>query len=150
MSIESSTRNECSSSSVNNWDLDEVVEHVGGWYLKSQSIRCWRLVQASFLVRFPCAILSIWSSHMSQGFNKIYNRSLGKALSGILKKHLLIFEDLGGDYNIELASIERSLNAVEYIKMSKGLVAEKIFTSMAENGKQADFVLCIGDDRSDV
>ncbi|KAF5756408.1 putative alpha,alpha-trehalose-phosphate synthase (UDP-forming), Trehalose-phosphatase [Helianthus annuus] len=32
---------------------------------------------------------------------------------------------------------------------SKGLVAEKIFTSMAESGKQADFVLCIGDDRSD-
>ncbi|XP_023736189.1 probable alpha,alpha-trehalose-phosphate synthase [UDP-forming] 7 [Lactuca sativa] len=32
---------------------------------------------------------------------------------------------------------------------SKGLVAEKIFTSMAENGKQADFVLCVGDDRSD-
>ncbi|KAI3515647.1 hypothetical protein L1887_14548 [Cichorium endivia] len=32
---------------------------------------------------------------------------------------------------------------------SKGMVAEKIFTSMAENGKQADFVLCIGDDRSD-
>ncbi|GJQ90447.1 protein phosphatase 2C 57 [Tanacetum coccineum] len=32
---------------------------------------------------------------------------------------------------------------------SKGLVAEKIFASMAENGKQADFVLCIGDDRSD-
>ncbi|KAK1412353.1 hypothetical protein QVD17_33536 [Tagetes erecta] len=32
---------------------------------------------------------------------------------------------------------------------SKGLVAEKIFTSMAEKGKQADFVLCIGDDRSD-
>ena len=33
--------------------------------------------------------------------------------------------------------------------MSKGLVAEKIFTSMAESGRQADFVLCIGDDRSD-
>ncbi|KAI3818838.1 hypothetical protein L1987_12659 [Smallanthus sonchifolius] len=32
---------------------------------------------------------------------------------------------------------------------SKGLVAEKIFTSMTEKGKQADFVLCIGDDRSD-
>jgi trehalose 6-phosphate synthase/phosphatase len=28
-------------------------------------------------------------------------------------------------------------------------VAEKIFTSMAESGRQADFVLCIGDDRSD-
>ncbi|KAL5707397.1 hypothetical protein ACHQM5_018301 [Ranunculus cassubicifolius] len=33
--------------------------------------------------------------------------------------------------------------------VSKGLIAEKIFTSMAEGGKRADFVLCIGDDRSD-
>ncbi|XP_010242151.1 PREDICTED: probable alpha,alpha-trehalose-phosphate synthase [UDP-forming] 7 [Nelumbo nucifera] len=33
--------------------------------------------------------------------------------------------------------------------VSKGLVAEKIFTSMSENGKQAEFVMCIGDDRSD-
>ncbi|XP_048127014.1 probable alpha,alpha-trehalose-phosphate synthase [UDP-forming] 7 [Rhodamnia argentea] len=32
---------------------------------------------------------------------------------------------------------------------TKGAVAEKVFTAMAENGKQADFVLCIGDDRSD-
>lgn len=34
-------------------------------------------------------------------------------------------------------------------EVSKGLVAEKIFSSMAEKGKQADFVLCVGDDRSD-
>ncbi|CAK9321126.1 unnamed protein product [Citrullus colocynthis] len=33
--------------------------------------------------------------------------------------------------------------------VSKGLVAEKIFTSMADAGRRADFVLCIGDDRSD-
>ncbi|RWW59137.1 hypothetical protein BHE74_00033991 [Ensete ventricosum] len=33
--------------------------------------------------------------------------------------------------------------------VSKGLVAEKILSAMAENGRQADFVLCIGDDRSD-
>lgn len=33
--------------------------------------------------------------------------------------------------------------------VSKGLVAEKIFSRMAESGKQADFVLCVGDDRSD-
>ena len=33
--------------------------------------------------------------------------------------------------------------------MSKGLVAEKIFASMAKSGRQADFVLCMGDDRSD-
>ncbi|KAJ4981834.1 hypothetical protein NE237_032671 [Protea cynaroides] len=33
--------------------------------------------------------------------------------------------------------------------VTKGLVAEKIFTAMSEKGRQADFVLCIGDDRSD-
>ncbi|XP_077251103.1 putative alpha,alpha-trehalose-phosphate synthase [UDP-forming] 7 [Tasmannia lanceolata] len=33
--------------------------------------------------------------------------------------------------------------------VTKGLVAEKILSSMTQNGKQADFVLCIGDDRSD-
>ncbi|GMG98517.1 hypothetical protein Nepgr_000357 [Nepenthes gracilis] len=33
--------------------------------------------------------------------------------------------------------------------VSKGLAAEKVFVSMADNGKKADFVLCIGDDRSD-
>lgn len=33
--------------------------------------------------------------------------------------------------------------------VSKGLVAEKIFATMAEGGRHADFVLCIGDDRSD-
>ncbi|KAJ0244944.1 hypothetical protein HA466_0184570 [Hirschfeldia incana] len=33
--------------------------------------------------------------------------------------------------------------------VSKGSVAEKIFSSMDEEGKPVDFVLCIGDDRSD-
>ncbi|KAM3222225.1 putative alpha,alpha-trehalose-phosphate synthase [Capsicum annuum] len=33
--------------------------------------------------------------------------------------------------------------------VTKGLVAEKVFTSLVEKGKRADFVLCIGDDRSD-
>ncbi|XP_060188365.1 probable alpha,alpha-trehalose-phosphate synthase [UDP-forming] 7 [Lycium barbarum] len=33
--------------------------------------------------------------------------------------------------------------------VTKGLVAEKVFKSLAAKGKQADFVLCIGDDRSD-
>ncbi|KAG6473023.1 probable alpha,alpha-trehalose-phosphate synthase [UDP-forming] 7 [Zingiber officinale] len=33
--------------------------------------------------------------------------------------------------------------------VSKGSVAEKILSSMVKGGRQADFVLCIGDDRSD-
>ncbi|CAA7410223.1 unnamed protein product [Spirodela intermedia] len=33
--------------------------------------------------------------------------------------------------------------------VSKGLVAHKILSSMREKGRRADFVMCIGDDRSD-
>lgn len=33
--------------------------------------------------------------------------------------------------------------------VSKGVAAEKILSSMVESGKKADFVLCIGDDKSD-
>ncbi|XP_020272721.1 probable alpha,alpha-trehalose-phosphate synthase [UDP-forming] 7 [Asparagus officinalis] len=33
--------------------------------------------------------------------------------------------------------------------VSKGIVAEKILSSLVDSGRQADFVLCIGDDRSD-
>ncbi|OWM72986.1 probable alpha,alpha-trehalose-phosphate synthase [UDP-forming] 7 [Punica granatum] len=33
--------------------------------------------------------------------------------------------------------------------VSKGVIAERIFATMAHNGRPADFVLCIGDDRSD-
>lgn len=33
--------------------------------------------------------------------------------------------------------------------VSKGVVAEKILSSLMEKGRQPDFVLCIGDDRSD-
>lgn len=33
--------------------------------------------------------------------------------------------------------------------VTKGLIAEKVLTSMKEKGQLADFVLCIGDDRSD-
>ncbi|KAF6173349.1 hypothetical protein GIB67_027044 [Kingdonia uniflora] len=33
--------------------------------------------------------------------------------------------------------------------VSKGIVADKVFTSMANDERKADFVLCIGDDRSD-
>lgn len=33
--------------------------------------------------------------------------------------------------------------------VSKGLVAEKILSRMVNDGKAPDFVMCIGDDRSD-
>lgn len=33
--------------------------------------------------------------------------------------------------------------------MTKGLVAEKVLSMMVNDGKAPDFVMCIGDDRSD-
>ena len=33
--------------------------------------------------------------------------------------------------------------------VSKGLVAQQLLSTMVERGKPPDFVLCIGDDRSD-
>lgn len=51
----------------------------------------------------------------------------------------------------EPVAVKRGQSIVEVKPqgVSKGLVAEKIFAAMEEGGKQADFVLCIGDDRSD-
>lgn len=40
------------------------------------------------------------------------------------------------------------MSLFEFQGISKGLVADRIFTSMARRGNPADFVLCIGDDRS--
>ncbi|KAG6404933.1 hypothetical protein SASPL_132510 [Salvia splendens] len=48
-----------------------------------------------------------------------------------------------------LANEPVAVKSGQLIGVSKGVVAEKIFTSMTEKGEQADFVLCIGDDRSD-
>ncbi|GMH05526.1 hypothetical protein Nepgr_007366 [Nepenthes gracilis] len=54
-----------------------------------------------------------------------------------------------------LANEPVAVNTGQYIVevkpkgVSKGVVAEKIFTKMVRSGKKADFVLCIGDDRSD-
>ncbi|XP_068642840.1 probable alpha,alpha-trehalose-phosphate synthase [UDP-forming] 7 [Aristolochia californica] len=51
----------------------------------------------------------------------------------------------------EPVAVKRGQHIVEVKPqaVSKGLVAEKILASMTEKGRQADFVLCIGDDRSD-
>ncbi|KAL8140406.1 hypothetical protein V2J09_006427 [Rumex salicifolius] len=51
----------------------------------------------------------------------------------------------------EPVAVKRGQSIVEVKPqgVSKGLVAEKVFGSLDEKGKPADFVLCIGDDRSD-
>ncbi|KAL6969478.1 putative alpha,alpha-trehalose-phosphate synthase [UDP-forming] 9 [Sarracenia purpurea var. burkii] len=51
----------------------------------------------------------------------------------------------------EPAVVNRGQNIVEVKPqgVSKGLVAEKVISTMVNSGKSPDFVMCIGDDRSD-
>ncbi|PHT43544.1 Alpha,alpha-trehalose-phosphate synthase [UDP-forming] 6 [Capsicum baccatum] len=51
---------------------------------------------------------------------------------------------------ISLGFLDTTIVLISTLRgVTKGLVAEKVFTSLVEKGKRADFVLCIGDDRSD-
>ncbi|KAL7607989.1 embryogenesis-associated protein EMB8 [Lactuca sativa] len=102
-------------------DLDEVVGHITTRYPKANLYGTGWSMGANILVqylgkesgarRFSGAVsmcnpfnLVMSDEDICQGFSRIYNRSLGKALGGILKKHLPLFEDIGGDYNIPLAA----------------------------------------------
>ncbi|KAD3641407.1 hypothetical protein E3N88_30631 [Mikania micrantha] len=102
-------------------DLDAVVNHVVARYPKANLYGVGWSMGANLLVqylgkeaggrRFSGAVsmcnpfdLVMSDEDLCKGFNRIYNRSLAKALSGILKKHLMLFEDIGGDYNIPLAA----------------------------------------------
>ncbi|KAL4570597.1 hypothetical protein LXL04_026255 [Taraxacum kok-saghyz] len=102
-------------------DLDEVVGHVTTRYPKANLYGTGWSMGANILVqylgkepgakRFSGAVsmcnpfnLVMSDEDICKGFSKIYNQSLGKALGGILKKHLPLFEDIGGEYNIQLAA----------------------------------------------
>ncbi|XP_071701814.1 embryogenesis-associated protein EMB8-like [Rutidosis leptorrhynchoides] len=102
-------------------DLDEVVNHVVTRYPKANLYGAGWSMGANLLVQYlgkedgarhfsggvsMCNPFNLVMSDedLSSGFNKIYSRSLAKALSGILKKHLMLFEDIGGEYNIPLAA----------------------------------------------
>nr|GEV39465.1 probable alpha,alpha-trehalose-phosphate synthase [UDP-forming] 7 [Tanacetum cinerariifolium] len=106
--------------------------------------------------------------HMAEPVMKLYTESTdGSSIE--TKESALVWQYRDADPGFGFAQAKEMLDHLESVlanepvavksgqyivevkpqEASKGLVAEKIFTSMAENGKQADFVLCIGDDRSD-
>ncbi|XP_076881400.1 embryogenesis-associated protein EMB8-like [Bidens hawaiensis] len=102
-------------------DLDEVVNLIVTRYPNANLYGTGWSMGANILVqylgkepgasRFSGAVfmcnpfdLVISDENICKGFNRIYNRSLGKALGSILKKHIMLFEDIGGDYNIPLAA----------------------------------------------
>ncbi|KAL9680347.1 hypothetical protein QQ045_018225 [Rhodiola kirilowii] len=107
-------------------DLRAVVSHVGARYPKANLYAAGWSLGANILVRYmgeesdSCPLtgavslcnpfnLVISDEGFRKGFNNIYDKSLANALVKIFKKHALLFSDMGGEYNIELAANAKSV-----------------------------------------
>ncbi|PIA34856.1 hypothetical protein AQUCO_03700257v1 [Aquilegia coerulea] len=102
-------------------DLREVVNHVKTRYPSSNLYAVGWSLGANILVRYMgeesqrCSLsgavslcnpfnLVLADEDFHKGFNNIYDQSLARGLRKIFKKHALLFEGIGGDYNIQLAA----------------------------------------------
>ncbi|XP_010919344.2 embryogenesis-associated protein EMB8 [Elaeis guineensis] len=107
-------------------DLCQVVDHVSTRYPKSNIYAVGWSLGANILVRYlgqesrNCPLsgavslcnpfnLVIADEDFHKGFNNVYDRALARALRKIYKKHALLFEGLGGEYNIPMAANARSV-----------------------------------------
>ncbi|KAG9452598.1 hypothetical protein H6P81_005502 [Aristolochia fimbriata] len=107
-------------------DLSHVVKHVKfcfpesnlyaiGWslganilvqYLAQESHNCVLSGAVSLCNPFN---LVIADEDFRKGFNIVYDQALAGGLRRIFKKHKLLFEDIDGDYNIQLAANAKSV-----------------------------------------
>ncbi|KAK4262946.1 hypothetical protein QN277_028435 [Acacia crassicarpa] len=106
-------------------DLHEVVSHVNTLYPEANIYAVGWSLGANILVRYlgqeshTCLSgavslcnpfnLVLADEDFHKGFNNVYDKALAKALREIFKKHALLFEDIGGEYNIELAANAKSV-----------------------------------------
>ncbi|KAI5329305.1 PREDICTED: embryogenesis-associated [Prunus dulcis] len=107
-------------------DMREVVAHVGNRYPKANLYAVGWSLGANILVRYlgqesdACRLsgavslcnpfnLVIADEDFRKGFNIVYDKALASALSKIFKKHALLFEDMGADFNIPLAANAKSV-----------------------------------------
>ncbi|CAH9124948.1 unnamed protein product [Cuscuta epithymum] len=107
-------------------DIHEVVAHVGNCYPKANLYAVGWSLGANILVRYLgqqsdscplCGAVSLCNpfnlptadEDFRKGFNIVYDKALAKALSNIFKKHALLFEDIGCEYNIPLAANAKSV-----------------------------------------
>ncbi|KAF5948079.1 hypothetical protein HYC85_014036 [Camellia sinensis] len=79
-------------------DLREVVAH--------ESHNCPLSGAASLCNPFN---LVVADEDFRKGFNIVYDKALANSLCKIFKTHSLLFEDMGGEYNIELAANAKSV-----------------------------------------
>ncbi|OVA04760.1 hypothetical protein BVC80_1719g97 [Macleaya cordata] len=102
-------------------DTREVVKHVKTRYPNSNLYAVGWSLGANILVRYlgeesqNCPLsgavslcnpfnLVIADEDFRKGFNNIYDKALARALTKIFKKHALLFEEIGGEYDIKLAA----------------------------------------------
>uniref|UniRef100_A0A5B7C7H0 AB hydrolase-1 domain-containing protein n=1 Tax=Davidia involucrata TaxID=16924 RepID=A0A5B7C7H0_DAVIN len=107
-------------------DLREVVAHVATRYPKGNLYAVGWSLGANILVRYlgqeahTCPLsgavslcnpfnLVIADEDFRKGFNIVYDKALAAALCKIFKKHALLFEDIGGEYNIPMVANAKSV-----------------------------------------
>ncbi|KAI4312686.1 hypothetical protein MLD38_037487 [Melastoma candidum] len=100
--------------------MREVVRHVSTRYPKANIYAVGWSLGANILVRYlgeeshRCPLSGVGSlcnpfnliiadEDFRKGFNNIYDKVLAKGLQSIFERHLLLLEDMGGEYNIPLA-----------------------------------------------
>ncbi|KAJ3680114.1 hypothetical protein LUZ60_016392 [Juncus effusus] len=107
-------------------DLTEVINHVSTRYSKSKLYAVGWSLGANILVNYlgqegkNCILsgavslcnpfnLPIADEDFHKGFNNIYDIALASSLRKIFKKHALLFEGIGGEYDIQLAANAKSV-----------------------------------------
>ncbi|KAK2664386.1 hypothetical protein Ddye_002960 [Dipteronia dyeriana] len=107
-------------------DMHEVVAHVSTRYPKAKLYAVGWSLGANILVRYlgqeshSCPFsgavslcnpfnLVISDEDFHKGFNNVYDKALTSALCKIFKKHALLFEDMGGEYNIPSTANAKSV-----------------------------------------
>ncbi|KAG8382564.1 hypothetical protein BUALT_Bualt05G0090500 [Buddleja alternifolia] len=107
-------------------DISEVVEHVGKRYPRAKLYAVGWSLGANILVRYVgqgskcCPLagavslcnpfnLMIADEDFRKGFNIVYDKALANSLCKIFKRHALLFEDIGGEFNIPLVANAQSV-----------------------------------------
>ncbi|KAL4352574.1 hypothetical protein GQ457_06G038230 [Hibiscus cannabinus] len=114
-------------------DMREVVAHVSSIYPEANLYAVSWSLGANILVRYlgdeshACPLSGAVSlcnpfnlvdafEEFTKGFNRVYDRALARSIREIFKKHILLFEDIGGEFNVPLA-----LNAKRVRDFDEGL-----------------------------
>ncbi|WOL07013.1 embryogenesis-associated protein EMB8 [Canna indica] len=154
-------------------DLSQVVSHVSTRYLKSKLYAVGWSLGANILVRYlgqesqNCPLsgavslcnpfnLVIADEDFHKGFNNVYDKALARSLRKIFKKHALLFEGLGGEYNIPMAANARTVREFDegLTRVSFGFksVDDYYFNSSSSNsiGCVCTPLLCIQADNDPI